>query len=505
MGGFRFWASCGMIVKYACTRSLMDRTEASDAFNAGSIPVGCIEKYKKYPLERGNIEVLVMKKKNNKNDLLNWRNEKKSIIAFLEDNKKLLMPIILGVAVIVTVAIALSANHRAVKAAATDENAKQEELYAVTDATMSEEENPEVNALIEKYYKASADGDADTIKQIYKGLDDTEVLKAVAASDYIETFENIKVYSKPGPVEGSCITYVYNEVKLYDYDKPVPGLETFYICTAEDGSLYMSRDIADEAVLQYIKQVNVQADVIDLNNKVATQYNEMVQGDEKLAEILNNMRSGLQISVGEALASAQAANESEESAAEASSEEKEEEPETITQYTIKATSVINIRSSDSETAEVIGKTETNQEFKQLEARANGWSKIEYEGKEAFVKTEFFEVVGEETIEAPKNDDSDTQEADTEEKAENTDTSENKDEKAEDTSDNKAEGKSSSISKGKHEVTDTVKLRKEQNTDCDVLATIYKAETVNVVEVGSEWSKVEFKNKTGYIKTEFIKE
>ena len=24
------------------TRSLMDRTEASDAFNAGSIPVGCI-------------------------------------------------------------------------------------------------------------------------------------------------------------------------------------------------------------------------------------------------------------------------------------------------------------------------------------------------------------------------------------------------------------------------------------------------------------------------------
>ena len=25
-----------------CTRSLMDRTEASDAFDAGSIPVGCI-------------------------------------------------------------------------------------------------------------------------------------------------------------------------------------------------------------------------------------------------------------------------------------------------------------------------------------------------------------------------------------------------------------------------------------------------------------------------------
>ena len=31
-----------MPVQYICTRSLTDRTKASDAFNAGSIPVGCI-------------------------------------------------------------------------------------------------------------------------------------------------------------------------------------------------------------------------------------------------------------------------------------------------------------------------------------------------------------------------------------------------------------------------------------------------------------------------------
>ena len=130
--------------------------------------------------------------------------------------------------------------------------------------------------------------------------------------------------------------------------------------------------------------------------------------------------------------------------------------------------------------------------------------ISYEGKDAFVKTEFFEVVGEETIEVPKTDDADAQEPEnTEEKTEENKT-EDTQEKTEDTSDKKDESKSSDISKGKHEVTDTVKLRKEKNTDCDVLATIYKAETVNVVEVGDEWSKVEFKNKTGYIKTEFIK-
>ena len=35
-----------------CTRSLMDRTEASDAFNAGSIPVECIRRRGGSPLRR---------------------------------------------------------------------------------------------------------------------------------------------------------------------------------------------------------------------------------------------------------------------------------------------------------------------------------------------------------------------------------------------------------------------------------------------------------------------
>lgn len=446
-----------------------------------------------------------MKRKKNKNDLLNWRNEKKSIIAFLEDNKKLLMPIILGVAVIITVSIALSANHRAVKNSGTEDNAESEGLYAVSEATMVEDENPEINELVEKYYKASSEGDSDTIRAIYKGLDDTEVLKAVAASDYIEAYVNVKVYTKPGPVEGSYVAYVYNEVKLYDYDKPIPGLETMYICTAEDGTMYINKDVVDEAELLYLKQVNVQPDVIDLNNKVASKYNEMVKADEKLDEILDKMQSELPISVGEALAAAEASNsEATDSAAEATSEEVQEEaPKTVTIHTIKATDVVNIRSSDSETAEILDKTEKGQEFKQLEALANGWSKIEFNGKEAYVKTEFFEVVGEETTEAPTEDNANNEsEAQATEETDNKDTEDKKEEtdnkEAADTAANK------DVSKGKHRVSDTIKLRKDQSTDSDALATVYTGSTVNVLEVNSNgWSKVEFDNKTGYIKTEFI--
>lgn len=425
-----------------------------------------------------------MKKK--KNASLSWRNDRKSVFAILGDNKKYLMPVIFVLAVVATVAIALSANHRAKQEAQGPEEAELAATYEVPDAPMEENAHSDVNALIEKYYAASAEGDSETIAQIYKGLEDTELLKAVAAADYIEAYENITVYTKPGPLPGSYVAYVYNEVKLYDYDKAVPGLETLYICTDDSGALYINGDIAEGNEIEYLRQINVQADVIDLNNKVASKYNEMVSSDETLAELLTQMRSGLQVSVGEALASSEVSNN--EAAAAASSEEEEASTDAtsdttvVTTHTIRATDVVNIRSSDSETADIISKTTKGQEFTQVEALANGWSKIEYNNGYAYVKTEFFEVVGEETVEVAAGDN-------------NEDTQENND----------GDAKASATAKtGKMKVTDSVRLRKSESTDSDILATLYAGTEVNVKQqYANGWSKVEYNGLTGYIKSEFL--
>ena len=453
-----------------------------------------------------------MKKK--KNDITNWRNEKKDIWAILGDNKKYLMPAILIVAVAITIVVAVSANKRAAQVAQSTASTSEVSTYEIPDVTMEENAYPDVNALVEKYYAALAEGDEETLLQIYRGLDETEILKSVAASEYIEKFDNITVYTKPGPVEGSYAAYVYNEVKLYDYDGYLPGLETLYICTDENGDLYFNGDIADANEIEYLKQINVQADVIDLNNKVASSYNEMVSADEKLAEILTKMRSALQVSVGEALATSEGASTEEDGSAEASEEESTEpEVKTVTTRTIKATDVINIRSSDSETADVLDKTEKGQEFKELEALANGWSKIEYKGKTAYVKTEFFDVVSTETVEVENTEDDSAQEDDAESSAAASSASSTEASAAASTAASTASSSaSSSASKvssaktGKMTVTESIKFRKEASTDSEALATIYGGETVNVVEQYSNgWAKIEYNNKTGYIKSEFLRE
>ena len=271
----------------------------------------------------------------------------------------------------------------------------------------------------------------------------------------------------------------------------------------------MNVDIADASEIEYLKQINLQPDVIDLNNKVATSYNDMVNSDETLAELLTTMRSGLQVSVGEALASSEASasesSEQEETTDEPTGEASSDK-QTVTTHTIRATDVVNIRKSDSETADILSKTKKGEEFKQLEALANGWSRIEYKGSVAYVKTEFFEVVGEETVEVENTDAAGT---DSEETATATDT--NKDNKdtnkdtAKDTDNSDSTSKKvSSAATGKMQVSDTVRLRKSESTDSDVLKVIYSGSTVNVIEQYSNgWAKVEYDKKTGYIKSEFL--
>ncbi len=425
-----------------------------------------------------------MKKKN-----YSFRNDRKNIFALLGDNKKYLMPALFVLAVVLTVVIALNANKRTKEIAASVADASLESTLEITEVIpMAENAYEDVNYLINEYYTALANGDSDTIKSIYKGLEDTQLLKAVAASDYIEEFRVVTVYTKPGPVAGSYVAYVYNEVKLFDYDKAVPGLESLYICTDDNGNLYINGDIANANEIEYLKQVNLQEDVIDLNNKVATEYNEMVNSDEALAEFLTKMRAGLQVSVGEALASSEASSDSasEETSSDDSASEATSEAAvaTVTTHTIRATDVINIRSSDSETADVISKTAKGEEFKQLEALANGWSKIEYKGGIAYVKTEFFEVVGEETTEV--------------------DNSENEDGNQNTQSADASQTTVKSSDTGKMQVSDTVRLRKSQSTESEVLEMIYSGSTVNVVEqYASGWAKVEYNKKTGYIKSEFL--
>ncbi|MDE7257894.1 MAG: SH3 domain-containing protein [Lachnospiraceae bacterium] len=409
---------------------------------------------------------------------------------------KIIMPVILVICVAVTVTIAINANKRKI---AEEESTEATEDVDMSDMTVDipevplvQDAVPGINELFNTYYEAMVEGDTDTMNGLIDHLDSMEILKAQETSKYIESYPTVEVYTKIGPKEGTYIAYVYTEVKFADYDKPIPGMRTYYVCTDENGDFYLNEDgEEDENVLNYIREVNLQDDVIDLNNKVAAAFNDMVAEDETLADFILDLNTEIDKNVGEALARAEGSNTpaDEEEPTTEGDEPSEETPETETEpeepvivvTKVKATDVVNIRTSDSETADKLGKAAVGDEFTLLEEKGNGWSKISYEGREAYIKSEYLEPS--ETKQAEAEEPEETQEEPEQQAQTNNDDAE---------------------TTGTVTVKENVRIRASASESGEKLGTSYVGEKLEVIMKQADgWTKIKYNGRTAYVKSDYV--
>lgn len=409
---------------------------------------------------------------------------------------KIIMPVILVICVAVTVVVAINANKRKVAEEETIEAAEEVDvantLIDVPEVPLEQDAVPEINELFNTYYTAIVEGDTDTMSKIVDRLDATEILRAEVTSNYIESYPVLEVYTKPGSKEGTYIAYVYTEVKFYDYDKPIPGMMTYYVCTDENGNYYLNEDgEEDNNVLNYIRELNLQDDVIDLSNKVTVAYNDMVAEDEALVEFIIDLHDEIDKNVGEALARAEGSDtpvESDETepgdnGESAETEEtKPEEPVTVVTK-VRATTVVNIRTSDSETADKLGKAAVGDEFTLLEERGNGWSKVRYEGRDAFIKSEFLEPS--ETMQADAGTDNNVPETTAQ-----TTTQENNND--------------TTASTGTVTVKENVRIRASASESGEKLGTAYVGQKLELIMKQADgWTKIKYNGRTAYVKSDYV--
>lgn len=404
------------------------------------------------------------------------------------DHNKIVMPLVLVVCVLITVLVAVSANQRdalekEAEQAAMAVNAEEagSAVEGLESPVFELEENayPDINNLVRTYYDAQAAGDMEVISKLNTYLNDIEKIRVQELSKYIESYPVLNVYTKPGLAENTYVAYVYSEVKFADMEQELPGMQTYYIGQDENGDYFINDGTYDDAIWSYIKDVTLQDDVVDLNNKVVVEYNDLLAEDEELNDFIAYLKEKINEDVGEILAQAETADTAQE--AEAQEQETEEaqadEAQTDTVVkTVRATDVVNIRSSDSEEADKIGKAQIGEEFTLLEERGNGWSKIEYNGADAFIKSDYLEVVSEETVEAS----------------------------AETTQEQEAEPDAAQTASGTVKVKESVRIRKSASTDGEVLGTAYAGEEYPLLMKQADgWSKIEYKGQTAYVKSDYV--
>ncbi|MBO4338162.1 MAG: SH3 domain-containing protein [Lachnospiraceae bacterium] len=350
------------------------------------------------------------------------------------------------------------------------------------EAPLEEDAHADVNALISQYFTALAGGDTTTISGLKQPIEQKELIKIEKESAYIEEFDNIKVYTKPGPLESTYVAIAYYEIKFRDVERLAPGLTTFYVLPRPDGTLYISGGDMDSRVEDYVKAIVAHDDVTELFATVNTRYSTAISEDNSLKAFMEGFSSRVDQEVSDALAAMQGDTAGDGSAAAQSGPVEE---------ICTATDTVNVRSSDSENGEKIGKLQQGEKVTRLEAQENGWSRVSYNGSEAYVKSDYLKV--DET--APAEGEAQATEGQEGEAAATETTTET----ASTTTDT-----SSLAGKDKVSVKESVNVRKSASQDSEKIGVAYQGENYKLLQAQADgWCKIEFNGQTGYVKSEFV--
>ena len=391
------------------------------------------------------------------------------------DYYRVAVPSFICLALVVAGVIYLLTQKKVVATPAVEENVQADTLNASSQIEIKEEPlmtnaYEAVDQFVAAYYAAMADGNAESYKLMRDHTSETETVTMLAQSKYIEKYENIICYTKTGPIANSYIVYAYYEVKFMNLDTLAPALKRLFLCTAEDGSLYVVDTVTDEQMLAYIEEVSQQVDVQDLFTEVQVKYLEAVDSDANLKTFMDNLAIQLKTDVGEALALVDTEEDDTEAgdtpnpgdtdsnpdldSVNGSGTEVTDTPE-ITGEMVKTTSQVNIRATADASGQKVATAKKGEVYMRLESLDNGWSKIKYNDSEAYIKSSFLEVVVDVI--------------------------------------------------GSVTATDNVNIRASASPSATKLGVAYKGDVFELLEeMGNGWSKITYNNQTAYIKSEYLK-
>lgn len=358
----------------------------------------------------------------------------------------------------------------------------------------------EVNQLITNYYAAYADGNIKELKKYAKPLTKNERSYIRMFSEYVENYQNIRCYTKPGLDDKSYLVSAYIEIKFKDVDTLAPGLDFFYVTTNKDGELYINNRYSqfnllnkekelDPEIEALIESFELEDDVVALQQEVQKKFEEVSGSDEKLAQMINGTIKDACAQWAQKIAAAQSTEQTTEQATEQSSETATEQTPQQTEdlaEIVYTTDIVNIRAQADENGELVTTVPAGTALTRTGNTDNGWSKLDYNNKDCYVKSEYL------STEAPQDQSQDTtQDQNQDTPAQNTDTG------TQDTA-GLAEGTEVLLS-------DTVNVRASMSADAEKVGTAFAGEKVTVVMSYAEgWTKVNWNGQTGYIKTEFLK-
>lgn len=348
-----------------------------------------------------------------------------------------------------------------------------------------ESENEELNKLISNYYKYYSDGDTDSLKKIAYPISDAEISYIQMLSQYIDSYDMKGIYSKAGLTEGSFMVSVLVETSFVGQTTKAPGLAFFYVETNKKGKLYINNAYSafnlentendmDPSITALISEYERQDDFATLQSRQQAKYEKALEDDPMLDTFMtttipatvSTWATNYQTGVAQKAAEDKAAAEKEaadKAAAEkaaadqaAADQAAAERQELMNNATMMVTAgKVNCRESASEDASVLGQLDCGMTVSKFSDEGE-WSKIDFYGKDGYVKTEFLTT-------------------------------------------------KTSTEAREVKLTSTINIRYEMDENSTKLTVASSGTTIKVDEdYANGWSKVEVNGQAGFAKTEVLK-
>ncbi len=217
---------------------------------------------------------------------------------------------------------------------------------------------PEVNELVTAYYTALTNRDTETLKTLVDQLDSSEET-AIENSRYIESYNSVDTYTKPGVEDGSYVILAVYEHKYAGYDTVLPGVSCMYAAVGDDGTLRIVAEPSQEQQ-DRMDEVTNSEDVQALISEKQKEYDDTVASDAALSAYLSEL--GVEVS---------AAMDAKDGSV----------------VTVKSN--CNVRAEASVDSEKLGELTAGQQVTKTGSEGD-WIQIDFEGQTGYVRGDLFQ-------------------------------------------------------------------------------------------------------------------
>ena len=432
--------------------------------------------------------------------------DKEKTQEFLHKNGRYL--IMAGMLVVILIGIVMLVNNKGTSSA--DPKARAEKVLK---EDYQVDENEAVTKLMKNYYKYYAEGNVDKMKEIATPISKLEQSYIKMFSERVEKYKNIKCYTKEGLDKDSYIVSVTMDMKFPKIKTTIPSLETFYVRTDDKGNLYIDnlystfnyiatneKDV-DSSVSEFIDKYEEQDDFVKLANDIEKKSSKAIKSDKDLEKYVNKLndkvipkwlnnykkaqeeeqkkkeeeqkkkddkkdskkKSEEKKKSEDKKDSKKKSDKKDDQKKEDNKQEEQQQAEQPAAETVYVTTKVNIRDAASTDGNVVEMLEFGTELKQTGTEGD-WSAVEHNGVTGYVKSEYL------STEVPQQDTS-----------------------------------APSLSEGSTvTLNGTINIRESMSETSTKVAVGYAGDKVTVVMSYAEgWTKVNYKDTIGYIKTELL--